>query len=158
MKKLKRIAKFGEEESPENGVEVNEILLPYPSVRKPNCSMPQFYSPVSSRTTEELGDLASQYAQWYEYLNELLVIAKVAFIKAKNSYENKFSEKLWLAESRTTLKEKKASVEANTEIVNLKNQMIQAECEFVLLENKVLTLDRVLAILSREFSRRQVMY
>lgn len=110
---------------------------------------------ISELPSDALGDMMCRYSAWREYTEDRHLEACAVYAQIKSEYDNAEDRSL-LNATGDTVTERKASARANPEVQRLSKELTEAEIYQSLLSQKLTSFGNVLAILSRELTRRGV--
>jgi hypothetical protein len=126
----------------------------FKQVNKPE-EEPKLPKEISKLSAEKLSDLLNHYSAWREFAEDLQVEALVDYTQKLESYNFSY-DKTFLIESKNSksVKEADAKVSTSLQIRNLYLDLQSAELYNTLMSKKVESLSNVIAIISREITRR----
>ena len=110
---------------------------------------------IADVPSDDLGDMIARYSAWREYAEDRHLEACAVYAQLKSEYDLANDRQLLLA-SNNTVAEKRAAAKNNPEVAQLYKRMNEAEIYVNLFANKLDSFSNVLAMLSRELTRRGV--
>lgn len=111
---------------------------------------------VSKESSDSLGDLISRYSAWREYTEDRHMEACAVYAQVHSEYDLE-SARVMLSSVEGTVTEKKARSRIDGAVSQLAKGVLEAEIYRDLLARKLDSFSNVLAMLSRELTRRGVM-
>ena len=121
----------------------------------PKGGLPTMPTKVADLASDELGNMIARYTAWREFTEDRHVEACAVFAQCKSEYDLAVDKEM-LSSSANTVTERKASAKANPKVERLYKDLTEAEMYRDLLANKLESFSNVLAMLSRELTRRGV--
>ena len=121
----------------------------------PKGGLPTMPTKVSDMASDELGNMIARYTAWREFTEDRHAEACAVLAQCKSEYDLAVDKEMLLSEA-STVTERKASAKANPRIERLYKELTEAEMYRDLLANKLESFSNVLAMLSRELTRRGV--
>lgn len=122
----------------------------------PKGGLPTMPTKISETPSSQLGDMLSRYSAWREYTEDRHMEACAVFAQCKSEYDLACNKAMLTAKAITVTEKKAKAKFGNPEIENLYKAMNEAEIYRDLLANKLDSFSNVLAMLSRELTRRGV--
>ena len=110
---------------------------------------------ISDTSSDELGNMIARYTAWREFTEDRHMDACAVYAQCKSEYDLAVDKEM-LSSSANTVTERKASAKANPRVEKLYKELTEAEMYRDLLANKLESFSNVLAMLSRELTRRGV--
>lgn len=121
--------------------------------RKPEFDLPYMVENISTLNPGDLGNLSSKYRVWGEYTEELIMEAIVTVNSLNDEYDQAFLKAKLISEERSKdLREADASTQPEIKKINSKLQ--EEETYLLLLEKRLSSIEKSIAIISREITRR----
>lgn len=127
----------------------------FSEIQAPKGGLPTMPTRISDVASDELGNMIARYTAWREFTEDRHMEACAVFSQCKSEYDLA-SDKEMLVSTGSTITERKASAKANPKVSRLYKEMTEAEMYRDLLANKLDSFSNVLAMLSRELTRRGV--
>lgn len=127
----------------------------FAEVGVPKGGLPTMPTQISTTSSDQLGDMISRYSAWREFTEDRHMEACAVYAQVKSEYDFA-ADTAMLKSSGDTVTEKKTSAKVNTQVVALANKVLEAETYKDLLAGKLDSFTNVLAMLSRELTRRGV--
>ena len=110
---------------------------------------------IADTSSDELGNMIARYSAWREFTEDRHMEACATYSQCKSEYDLAV-DKLMLSSDAQTVTERKASAKSNPQVERLYKKLNEAEMYRDLLANKLESFSNVLAMLSRELTRRGV--
>lgn len=110
---------------------------------------------VADLASDELGNMIARYTAWREFTEDRHMEACAVYAQCKSEYDLAVDKEM-LSSAASTVTERKASAKANPKVEKLYKDLTEAEMYRDLLANKLESFSNVLAMLSRELTRRGV--
>lgn len=110
---------------------------------------------IADLASDELGNMISRYTAWREFTEDRHAEACAVVAQCKSEYDLEVDKEM-LSSSASTVTERKASAKASPKVERLYRDLSDAEIYRTLLANKLESFSNVLAMLSRELTRRGV--
>lgn len=129
----------------------------FAEITPPKGGLPTMPTKIADLASDELGDMIARYSSWREYTEDRHLEACAVYAQCKSEYDL-LTDKEMLKSGATTVTERKASTKNNPQIVKLYSDLNEASIYVNLLSNKLDSFSNVLAMLSRELTRRGVNY
>ena len=127
----------------------------FDAVERPKGGLPVMPTKVTNLASDELGDMMARYTAWREFTEDCHADACATYAQIKSQYDLA-SDTALLEASSATITEKKAEVKNNPEVVKLYKDLCDAGIYCDLLGKKLESFTNVLAMLSRELTRRGI--
>lgn len=127
----------------------------FTAVEPPKGGLPTMPTRISELPSDALGDMMCRYSAWREYTEDRHLEACAVYAQVKSEYDNA-EDRCLLNATGDTVTERKASARSNPEVQRLAKELTEAEIYQSLLSQKLTSFGNVLAILSRELTRRGV--
>lgn len=121
----------------------------------PKGGLPTMPTKVADLASDELGNMIARYTAWREFTEDRHMEACAVFAQCKSEYDLACDKEM-LSSKANTVTERKASAKANPKVERLYKELTEAEMYRDLLANKLESFSNVLAMLSRELTRRGV--
>ena len=127
----------------------------FTEVSAPKGGLPMMPTRIADVASDDLGNMIARYTAWREFTEDRHAQACAVYAQCKSDYDLAYSTE-FLSLSNMTVTEKKTAVNANRKVADLYKQLTDAEIYKDLLANKLDSFSNVLAMLSRELTRRGV--
>lgn len=127
----------------------------FSSVEAPKGGLPTMPTKVSNLASEELGDMMARYTAWREFTEDRHAEACATWSQLSSQYSLAV-DKAFISSEAESVTERKAQANCKQEVMDLFKQMNEADVYKSLLANKLDSFSNVLAMLSRELTRRGV--
>ena len=127
----------------------------FTEVSAPKGGLPMMPTRIADVASDDLGNMIARYTAWREFTEDRHAQACAVYAQCKSDYDLAYSTE-FLSLSNMTGTEKKTAVNANQKVADLYKQLTDAEIYKDLLANKLDSFSNVLAMLSRELTRRGV--
>lgn len=121
----------------------------------PKGGLPTMPTKIADTSSDELGNMIARYTAWREFTEDRHMEACAVFAQVKSEYDLA-SDKEMLSSSAGTVTERKASAKTSPKVERLYKDLCEAEMYRDLLAGKLESFSNVLAMLSRELTRRGV--
>lgn len=121
----------------------------------PKGGLPTMPTKVAELASDELGNMIARYTAWREFTEDRHMEACAVFAQCKSEYDLAVDKEM-LSSEASTVTERKASAKSKPKVEKLYKDLIEAEMYRDLLANKLESFSNVLAMLSRELTRRGV--
>lgn len=121
----------------------------------PKGGLPTMPTKISEKASDELGDMIARYTAWREFTEDRHMEACAVYAQCKSEYDLAVDKEM-IASSASTVTERKASAKSNPRIEKMYKDLNEAAMYRDLLANKLDSFSNVLAMLSRELTRRGV--
>lgn len=128
----------------------------FKEIEPPKGGLPTMPREVSKESSDSLGDLISRYSAWREYTEDRHMEACAVYAQVHSEYDLE-SARVMLSSVEGTVTEKKARSRIDGAVSQLAKGVLEAEIYRDLLARKLDSFSNVLAMLSRELTRRGVM-
>lgn len=125
------------------------------SIAAPKGGLPVMPTVIADVPSDKLGDMIARYTAWREFTEDRHMEACATYAQCKSEYDLVCAKELLLAKANTVT-ERKATVNASPKVERLYRDLVEAETFRDLLANKLESFSNVLAMLSRELTRRGV--
>lgn len=110
---------------------------------------------ISDTSSDELGNMIAKYTAWREFTEDRHMEACAVYAQAKSEYDLACDREM-LSSAAITVAERKASAKVSPKVSKLQKDLLEAEMYRDLLAGKLDSFSNVLAMLSRELTRRGV--
>ena len=127
----------------------------FTEVSAPKGGLPMMPTRIADVASDDLGNMIARYTAWREFTEDRHAQACAVYAQCKSDYDLAYSTE-FLSLNNMTVTEKKTAVNANQKVADLYKQLTDAEIYKDLLANKLDSFSNVLAMLSRELTRRGV--
>lgn len=127
----------------------------FTELKAPKGGLPTMPTRISETSLDALGDMIARYTAWREFTEDRHLEAVAVYSQAKGEYDLA-SDKAMLASVQGTVTEKKAAAKTSNGVSLLAKKVLEAEIYMNLLGGKLESFSNVLAMLSRELTRRGV--
>lgn len=127
----------------------------FTEVPAPKGGLPTMPTKISETSSDELGDIMCRYTAWREFTEDRHAEACAVYAQAKSQYDLALNQEMLKAEGETVT-DRRASANTVQHVIKLATKMNEAEIYKTLLANKLDSFSNVLAMLSRELTRRGV--
>ena len=127
----------------------------FDEVVPPKGGLPTMPTKIADLASNELGNMIARYTAWREFTEDRHAEACAVYSQCKSEYDLA-CDKQTLQSSAETITERKVAAKVTPEVVSLSNKMTEAEIYMGLLARKLDSFSNVLAMLSRELTRRGV--
>lgn len=121
----------------------------------PKGGLPTMPTKVADIASDELGNMIARYTAWREFTEDRHAEACAVLAQCKSEYDLAV-DKAMLSSSANTVTERKASAKFSPHVEKLYKDLTEAEMYKDLLAHKLDSFSNVLAMLSRELTRRGV--
>lgn len=121
----------------------------------PKGGLPTMPTKIADLASDELGNMIARYTAWREFTEDRHAEACAVLAQCKSEYDLAVDKEM-LCSSANTVTERKASAKSNPRVEKLYKALTEAEMYRDLLANKLESFSNVLAMLSRELTRRGV--
>lgn len=121
----------------------------------PKGGLPTMPTRISDLASDELGNMIARYTAWREFTEDRHMEACAVFSQCKSEYDLACDREM-LSSKASTVTERKASAKSSPRVERLYKELTEAEMYRDLLANKLESFSNVLAMLSRELTRRGV--
>lgn len=120
---------------------------------KPDFPLPALPRAISLITPNKLGDTMSQYGAWREYTEDLLNHSMYTFNKKREELDIARKRKFLLVNGKNK-DERTAKIDTDPEIQALATDVLEYEMFYEMLSTKLTSIEKSIALISREYSRR----
>ena len=127
----------------------------FSEIPAPKGGLPTMPTRISELPSDELGDLIARYTAWREFAEDRHLEACAVFAQAKSEYDLECDKEM-IRSGEGTAKERLAEAHTMPGVVLLGKRLKDAEVYKELFANKLESFSNVLAMLSRELTRRGV--
>lgn len=127
----------------------------FDNIERPKGGLPTMPTKITNLASDELGDIIARYTAWREFTEDCHAEACAVYAQVKSKYDLE-SDIALLKSDAPTITEKKASIKLNGKIESLYKELNEAEVYCDLLGRKLESFTNVLAMLSRELTRRGI--
>ena len=124
-------------------------------VTAPKGGLPTMPTRVSDLASDELGNMIARYTAWREFTEDRHAEACAVFSQCKSEYDLA-CDKATLGSTAETVTERKVVAKTQPNVIELGKRLNEAEIFMGLLARKLDSFSNVLAMLSRELTRRGV--
>lgn len=121
----------------------------------PKGGLPTMPTRIAEIASDELGNMIARYTSWREFTEDRHMEACAVVAQCKSEYDLA-ADKEMLISKATTVTERKASAKSSPLVESLYKELVEAEMYRDLLAHKLDSFSNVLAMLSRELTRRGV--
>lgn len=121
----------------------------------PKGGLPTMPTKVSDLASDELGNMIARYTAWREFTEDRHMEACAVYSQCRSEYDLAVDKEM-LSSKESTVTERKASAKSSPKVEKLYKDLTEAEMYRDLLANKLESFSNVLAMLSRELTRRGV--
>lgn len=121
----------------------------------PKGGLPTMPTKIADVASDELGNMIARYTAWREFTEDRHMEACAVYAQCKSEYDLACDKEVLLSKA-STVTERKASAKLNPKVERLFKDLTEAEMYRDLLANKLDSFSNVLAMLSRELTRRGV--
>lgn len=125
----------------------------FDEVEAPKGGLPTMPTKISHLTSDELGNLISRYSAWREYTEDRHIEACAISAQCKSEYDMEYTKQI-VASKFNKITDKRYEAKVSAEI--LLKRYEESEMYRELLAGKLESFSNVLAMLSRELTRRGV--
>lgn len=127
----------------------------FTDLKAPKGGLPTMPTRISETSLDELGDMIARYTAWREFTEDRHLESVAVYSQLKSEYDLA-SDKAMLSSIQGTITEKKAAAKTSSTVSILAKKTVEAEIYMNLLGGKLDSFSNVLAMLSRELTRRGV--
>lgn len=121
----------------------------------PKGGLPTMPTKVADLVSDELGNMIARYTAWREFTEDRHMEACAVYSQCRSEYDLAVDKEM-LSSKESTVTERKASAKSSPKVEKLYKDLTEAEMYRDLLANKLESFSNVLAMLSRELTRRGV--
>lgn len=121
----------------------------------PKGGLPTMPTKIADTSSDELGNMIARYTAWREFTEDRHMDACAVYAQCKSEYDLAVDKEM-LSSVASTVTERKASAKSSPRVEKLYKELTEAEMYRDLLANKLESFSNVLAMLSRELTRRGV--
>ena len=121
----------------------------------PKGGLPTMPTKVAELASDELGNMIARYTAWREFTEDRHMEACAVYSQCRSEYDLAVDKEM-LSSKESTVTERKASAKSSPKVEKLYKDLTEAEMYRDLLANKLESFSNVLAMLSRELTRRGV--
>ena len=121
----------------------------------PKGGLPTMPTKVADLASDELGNMIARYTAWREFTEDRHMEACAVYSQCMSEYDLAVDKEM-LSSKESTVTERKASAKSSPKVEKLYKDLTEAEMYRDLLANKLESFSNVLAMLSRELTRRGV--
>lgn len=138
-----------------------EIILAEKRVRlkgltsepKPVIPYPKFPTPLSVCSLDTIGDVLGEYAVWRNYTEDLVSYALANLTRVKHDYDMEVAKAyIMVSGKNNTERDAKVSLEPN--VSSLAEEQMDSQIYYDMVSSKLGSIEKSIATLSREISRR----
>lgn len=134
---------------------LEKFRMIFTELSAPKGGLPTMPTKVADLASDELGNMIARYTAWREFTEDRHMEACAVYAQCKSEYDLAVDKEM-LSSAASTVTERKASAKANPKVEKLYKDLTEAEMYRDLLANKLESFSNVLAMLSRELTRRGV--
>lgn len=127
----------------------------FAEVEAPKGGLPTMPVTIAETSSTELGNMIAKYSAWREFTEDRHMEACAVYAHCKSEYDLA-CDKAMLSAGGGTVTERKTSAKVTPEVEKLNKKLLEAEIFRDLLAGKLESFSNVLAMLSRELTRRGV--
>lgn len=127
----------------------------FTELKPPKGGLPTMPICIAEVASDELGNIISRYTAWREFTEDRHMEACAVFAQCKSEYDLAVDREM-LSSVASTVTERKADAKSNPKVASLYKTLVESEMYRDLLANKLESFSNVLAMLSRELTRRGV--
>ena len=127
----------------------------FTEIAAPKGGLPTMPTKIASLASDELGDIIARYTAWREFTEDRHAEACAVLAQCRSEYDLAVDKEM-LASDAPTVTERKAIAKSSPKVEELNKKLTEAEMYRDLLANKLDSFSNVLAMLSRELTRRGV--
>lgn len=127
----------------------------FTELNAPKGGLPTMPTKISDLASDELGNMIARYSAWREFTEDRHAEACAVLAQCKSEYDLECDKEMLLS-SAQTVTERKAVAKTSPKVAKLYKDLGEAEVFRDLLANKLDSFSNVLAMLSRELTRRGV--
>lgn len=127
----------------------------FTELSSPKGGLPTMPTMIAEHSSIELGNIMSKYASWREYTEDRHMEACAVYAQVKSEYDLACDKEM-LISGADTVTERKAEAKTSSKVAKLHKDLVDAEIYKDLFAAKLESFSNVLAILSRELTRRGV--
>lgn len=121
----------------------------------PKGGLPTMPTKVADLASDELGNMIARYTAWREFTEDRHMEACAVYSQCRSEYDLAVDKEM-LSSKESTVTERRASAKSSPKVEKLYKDLTEAEMYRDLLANKLESFSNVLAMLSRELTRRGV--
>ena len=121
----------------------------------PKGGLPTMPTRIADTSSDELGNMIARYTAWREFTEDRHMEACAVYAQVKSEYDLACDKEM-LSSGASTVTERKASAKTSPKVEKLYKELNEAEMYRDLLAGKLESFSNVLAMLSRELTRRGV--
>lgn len=121
----------------------------------PKGGLPTMPTKVADLASDELGNMIARYTAWREFTEDRHMESCAVYSQCRSEYDLAVDKEM-LSSKESTVTERKASAKSSPKVEKLYKDLTEAEMYRDLLANKLESFSNVLAMLSRELTRRGV--
>lgn len=127
----------------------------FDEIEAPKGGLPTMLTKISDESSDKLGNMIARYSAWREFTEDRHMEACAVYAQVKSEYD--FScDKAMLSADGVNVTERKAAARVGLQVSVLAKKVLEAEIYKDLLASKLDSFSNVLAMLSRELTRRGV--
>lgn len=134
---------------------LEKFRMIFTELSAPKGGLPTMPTKVADLASDELGNMIARYTAWREFTEDRHMEACAVYAQCKSEYDLAVDKEM-LSSAASTVTERKASAKANPKVEKLYKDLTEAGMYRDLLANKLESFSNVLAMLSRELTRRGV--
>ena len=127
----------------------------FSEIAAPKEGLPTMQTRISDISSDELGNMIARYSAWREFTEDRHAEACAVFSQLKSEYDLAHDQMV-LQMKGSNITEKKLRARASNEVAEIGKKLAEAEMFRDLLAGKLDSFSNVLAMLSRELTRRGV--
>lgn len=121
----------------------------------PKGGLPTMPTKIADLASDELGNMIARYTAWREFTEDRHMEACAVYAQCRSEYDLACDKEM-LSSNASTVTERKAFAKVSPKVEKLYKELVEAEMYRDLLANKLESFSNVLAMLSRELTRRGV--
>lgn len=127
----------------------------FTEVEAPKGGLPSLPTKISDIPNDMLGDITMRYASWREFTEDRHLEACAVYAQVKSKYDFICDKEALMCHAETVT-EKKMIAKTSKAVMDISNELLEAETFKNLLAGKLESFNNVLSTLSRELTRRGV--
>lgn len=127
----------------------------FTEIKAPTGGLPTMPTKIAETSSNELGNMIARYSAWREYTEDRHMEACAVYAQCRSEYDLACDKAMLLSE-KLTVTERKVSAKTSPEVEILGKKLQEAEILRDLFAGKLDSFSNVLAMLSRELTRRGV--
>ena len=127
----------------------------FTSLNAPKGGLPTMPTRIAGIASDEWGNIIARYSAWREFTEDKHLEACAVYAQCKSEYDLQVDRET-LTSMAATITERKVAAKTSPRVEVLYKKLVDAETFMNLLANKLESFSNVLAMLSRELTRRGV--